>query len=536
MAAGLRPERHLTARALLLAALAVSCADDGPIAPPTSFDPVSVTYTHHTAPEGCSTGWLSSPPCLLDYVVAGWEGTPAAGSSSYAFEIIDAVTPTSRGATLIAAYRETVRSTGHIVTESVPPCWKWHGPFFPDRRVTVTGRNIDCTFTYFTFESYAPRPVPELVAFERPDSISCQPYDECQGTFRIVVDIKGSGWYGQDETIIYVQNASGSSRWERHNAARAIDGTTIEFTFSELYYPGAGSTILLRYMPWGRNHTDDESWIELPFDAPSADLTLTAQPGQVDTTGQLVTFAAEAAGAVDFDVLGWRWVADDDTTAVVATQACQEYVNPCVTRVYESGSMVVTGQVDGRTQEANAHVINTEICPADQPWLSDPAVVAALQEGWDSSSPGGMDPGQMRERFGWLLKDPLGNYSVQWEFGWPSDVCGVDKTITGDVVFTYVVAIIHTHPGSGLQIIPSHCLVTNAITLPVTAGSGPSPQDTAVRNRIKRDLRDRAEYPPAWDPKGYILEATGLIVFDDSTTALPDLAVRYPQCTAWKGS
>lgn len=352
-----------------------------------------------------------------------------------------------------------------------------------------------------------------MLEFERPDSLNCTLYDPCAGPFRIKIDLAGSGWFGYDETRIYVQNAAGTSNWQQYGTM-SIDGSTVQWTFSSLWYPGSGSRIRIVYQPWGVNRTDDLTNLYLPFDAPAPNLTLTADPTEVQVPSEFVTFTASAAGASLLEVADWTWVPDDTTTASL-TVACSAGDSTCVTAVYESGTMHVTGNVDGQTRSDSAHV-QLQLCPPEEPFLADSAVVEGLRELWYYSYPDSA-VNKAVERMGWIINDN-GTYHVDW-VPRNADVCAIHDPADPHSPPSNAVAWVHTHPGLSETVPADTCLY---VDIPVTLGSGPSWRDykyhTTVESALGRPI------------PGYILEDLGLVRFDSASR----IWKYFPLCNEWQ--
>lgn len=97
-----------------------------------------------------------------------------------------------------------------------------------------------------------------------------------------------------------------------------------------------------------------QSWSDVVWAgrAPPPGLQLMAEPTEV-VPGTLVTFTP-VAGGEPIEVLSWTWTANDTTSA--GTAACAPGTNPCVTPVYDAGTMRVQARLDGVVHEAEAHV------------------------------------------------------------------------------------------------------------------------------------------------------------------------------------
>jgi hypothetical protein len=199
-----------------IVSISTSCQELEPLGVQTAPVLAPSFSLHDTSPPGCYRA-LSEPPCLLDDVETAWVGTGVQGST-YTFEIVSATTPTSRGSVLDATFRTIATGSGVVLGEGSPPCW-FRSHAYRDRNVIIQGRNIDCSYVYFTFTSRAPLPVPRVIEFERPEPVQCSPGRNCTGPFRIVIDLPGSGWYNGDETVVFVESTNGS-RWSLPGSIR----------------------------------------------------------------------------------------------------------------------------------------------------------------------------------------------------------------------------------------------------------------------------------------------------------------------------
>lgn len=505
--------RHVHLFTLVAACVVgAACADDGPVSP--KLDPntaPAVNYTHHTGPPGCSGSWVS---CLYDDVLAPW--TFQNNSGDYIYELVEEESdlPTTRGGTVHAHVRRRSKTTGAVLSEGEPACYSRSDAYFPDGRVTITGRNVDCIYQFWTLTSYARIPVPEILEFERPDSIACQSYKECPGPFRIKLRLEGAGWYRRDETRIFSVNAAGSA-WNRTNASRVVDDNTIEFTFSTLYYPGPGSRIRILYQPWGTSRMDNATEIYLPFDAPSPELILTASPSSISVPGEVVSFTADAPGDPIVEVLEWNWV-PQDTSIISYTNACDPRENPCSTAVYESGTMEVTARVDGRLRQATADVSSAAECPPDL-WMSDPEVMADLQEMWEASYPDSA-PSDRQERGGFIV-EYINGYDIIWSTATESDACSIHMGPASQAP-ALTVAWVHTHPATG-TFVPSGACEDRPDGLAATSGASFNDR------RYAADLSDHwgAEIP------AIILEPGGVVRYDSSS---PPNGVPWARCRDWQ--
>lgn len=398
--------------AWLFACLAAGgCADTDPTSVGRDGpEPVMTEYYHYTGAPGCDTAPLSEPRCLFDDVETPWVLTGNPGAS-YNTSAINAVTPMGRGETLTADYISTHVISGESTTGPVA-CWTITGAN-RSREVRIYGKGSACSSYWFYYTATVALPNPQVIAFERPDTLNCAPYTSCPGPFRVKVDIPGSGWFHSDETRVYVENAGGS-RWGVSASSFTVSGTTLEFVFNSLFYPGEGSRIVVLYQPWGKSVWEDTTEIYLPIAAPSPDLLLTAQPGAIDSAGKTVSFVAAAAGATSLSIVSWNWV-PNDTAIAGGTVPCAGSTNPCNVPVHESGMMHVTAMVDGQTRLASAPVL--VYCPllaqpSGDPTLDDPYVQHLLLELWRRSNYPDPNLANRSEYGGWVIERPDGSIEL----------------------------------------------------------------------------------------------------------------------------
>ena len=448
-----------------------SCADHDPAAP-LGPELQAALYQHATDPQDCLT---TEYACLMDNVVSSWVGEPRT-PDGYTYEIVDAVTPTVRGAVVTAKYRQTVTATGFVVTEATPPCWIRRSANYPDREVAILGMNLLCNFVYFTFTSYAPLPAARVLEYERPDTVVCQVGQYCSGPFRIIVSLEGSGWYSGDETLIYVEGPNGS-RLEQIFGTMAINGSNVEWSFATLSYPGPSSRIAIEYYPWGRNRPDDVSLAYLPLDIVSPSLVLTVSSGTV-APGDTVTFTAEAQSSVLIDVLEWLWIPLDPLSDV-RTQPCPPGVNPCVQPVFENGTMQVRARIDG--QERTASALVTTDCPGlfGDSLLDNSVMRAGMKEIWDLSNADDIFANRL-ERAGYLMQDiATGEYSFDTVLNTSINTpcrTGYIPNVANPPSKRFV-ALVHTHPATHGELLPASCQRGPGATYNARTYNGPSGAD-----------------------------------------------------------
>jgi hypothetical protein len=201
-----------------------------------------------------------------------------------------------------------------------------------------------------------------------------------------------------------------------------VDGQTFTWTWPTIAITNSAfePRLRIRYRLWGSTNANDETIIYLPLTAPSADLTLEADPAGPVAAGTPVTFTPVAEGAELIEVLEWEWVAAD-TVSPPNTLACGAGTNPCITSVHESGSMLVRARVDGQLRTATAAIAVEPQCP---PMLDDADLRADLRERWEAANPYG-PVADRRERVGWIRQDGTTLFLQPVVPNW-SDPCSVE--------------------------------------------------------------------------------------------------------------
>jgi hypothetical protein len=175
------------------------------------------------------------------------------------------------------------------------------------------------------------------------------------------------------------------------------------------------------------------------------DVTLTAV-ASTGAKGRSVTFTAVPA-TPGGGVVAWTWTPDSGSAQTVA---CSGSENPCITAVYESGTMDVEYYVQSVDlyRHAKAHVTAVD-CPTGDSLLDEPvirqALLAALTASNPDSAPGS---GYRHEEGGNIWRLPDGTYTIT-RFADPSPTeCHVqfDISPTPPVAGAIRVSLFHTHP------------------------------------------------------------------------------------------
>lgn len=190
------------------------------------------------------------------------------------------------------------------------------------------------------------------------------------------------------------------------------------------------------------------------------DVTLSAATTAGDP-GRLVTFtphplASNGAGGV----MQWTWAPDSGTARTVA---CSYGANPCVTRVYESGSMDVAYyfNMSRRTRHAKVHVLAVP-CPTGDSLMDNVVIRNGLTMLWSQSGAdsAGLDPAGRRERGfygGAPWSDPLHVNKVFISAPNPGDTPCSNGNLPGNAGSFDLLVGAHVHPFSINDPLPSNC-------------------------------------------------------------------------------
>jgi hypothetical protein len=182
------------------------------------------------------------------------------------------------------------------------------------------------------------------------------------------------------------------------------------------------------------------------------DVTLTAV-ASTGAKGRSVTFTAVPA-TPGGGVVAWTWTPDSGSAQTVA---CSGSENPCITAVYESGTMDVEYYVQSVDlyRHAKAHVTAVECATGDR-ILDDPNARRALKVLYDSSGVAG-PYAQRRELAGGFYRDPNSDTTFFVPF---ADSLSTPCTFKLPSPFptqpsiTWLAAILHVHPSDTMEVVP----------------------------------------------------------------------------------
>lgn len=431
-------------RAALLSAIGLvfACVDNPTEvfrAPPDG--PRAIWYPA-TAPVQCT-----QPNCLMDDVIGAWSVT-GTQNTTYTYVPEDPSPATSAGTLLNGRWCTYHNGTGEFRGCQDPHNWiGGQGAVRPDRKVIFIARNA-ANNQRLTFTSYAPEPQLEVLEWERPDPVVCSG-SNCNGPFRIKVQVRNAGWYTSDRIAFAVENSAGS-RWPLTTGPPTDTiGDIAEWRWASLWTPGAGSKLVVEYRPW--NGFDDlKQEVRLPINGASPSLTLTAAPTTV-TAGDPVTFTPAANGAALIEVLSWTWTPDQ---APGNTAACSPGTDPCITTVHENGTMVCNARVDGHVRSASARVS----CSAtSDSVLNNKPLRQEMYNALVLSGAYNPDTSARREKGGYIYRLLDGSYDIRLNPAGDHTPCSMYPGGPNPEPGEEVVASFHTHPFSHGDLLPQIC-------------------------------------------------------------------------------
>jgi hypothetical protein len=225
-------------------------------------------------------------------------------------------------------------------------------------------------------------------------------------------------------------------------------------------------------------------------------LEVTATNRVLATPGDTDTFVAQGNGVTV--VTGWAFSPDSSPSASASTGSvwgnCAPNVSNCTNFVSQSGTVSVTGTVNGVQLSAKVHVTVIP-CPTKDSLLDTKELRDELGLMFDKSHPS--NPLQRRENAFWMYQDTLsGAFSFVWYVS-PSTGCSIEPVNPNDSsrlpANSRVVAGGHGHPYAAGETVPAGVCPKYPNGGMGTAGPSPGDKNVADQTGVPQYIVDADE-------------------------------------------